>query len=261
MTSSSRLKVKVHSSQEIEGIRTAAAKAAWVRDCVAQGIKPGMSTLEIEEKAEELIRECSGKPAFHNYQGFPGKICISVNDEVVHGIGTKTRYIQPGDLVSLDIGVNYKGFIGDNATTVSVGPPRYPRVQELLEATKQSLANGIEAARCGAKVGAIGQAVEAVATSYGFSIVREFVGHGCGCELHEPPEVPNFGTPDRGPELQAGMVLAIEPMFNMGSGRVEVDENDGWTVRTSDGSLSAHFEHMVLIEKNNTEILTWQKKK
>ncbi|MFW6414534.1 MAG: type I methionyl aminopeptidase, partial [Verrucomicrobiota bacterium] len=222
-------------------------------------IKPGMSTLELENIAVELIGQTGGNPAFHNYQGFPGKICISLNNEVVYGIGTEERLIQVGDLVSLDIGVEYNGFIGDNAVTVSVGPPRLPEIHRLLEATKESLNAGIEAAKNGKYVGDIGHAVEKVAHAYGFSVVREFVGHGCGCELHEPPEVPNFASTGKGPLLKPGMVLAIEPMLNIGDGGVVVDHNDKWTVRTKDNSLSAHFEHMVLINKKNTEVLTWQK--
>lgn len=252
-------RVRIHSSDEIEGIKSAAAKAAWVRDNTARLIKPGMSTRELEELAVELIEQTGGKPAFHNYQGFPGKICISLNNEVVHGIGAENRRIQAGDLVSLDIGVEYKGFIGDNAVTVSVGPPGTPDIHRLLEATKESLNAGIEAAGNGNYVGDIGRAVEKVAQAYGFSVVREFVGHGCGCELHEPPEIPNFASAGKGALLRPGMVLAIEPMLNMGSGGVVVDQNDKWTVRTKDDSLSAHFEHMVLINKNNTEVLTWQK--
>lgn len=258
--SAKRLKnVCIHTPAEIAGIRVAAAKAAWVRDQLVQELRPGMSTLDIDALGAELIKATGGTPAFHGYRGFPGRICVSVNDEVVHGIGVLDRLVQVGDLVSVDIGVTYDGFVGDTATSVFIGAPRSPDDARLLQATQKSLNAGIKAARKNGRVNDIGRAVESCVVEYGFSVVRDFVGHGCGCELHEPPEVPNFRTAQRGPKLQSGMVLAIEPMLNAGTAQVTVDSIDGWTVRTADGRPSAHKEHMVLITEDDTEVLTWRK--
>lgn len=260
MTAARRKNVRIHTPDEIEGIRIATRKAGWVRDTLAAQIRPGLSTYDIDDMGARLIAETGGTPAFHGYRGFPGRICVSVNDEVVHGIGGRDRVVQVGDLVSVDIGVTYDGFIGDTAVSVFVGAPADIQGARLLKAATEGLDAGIKAARCGGRVNDIGRAVERVVHAHGFSVVHDFVGHGCGCELHEPPEVPNFTTPDRGPKLRAGMVLAIEPMVNAGTGKVTVDRRDGWTVRTADGSLSAHMEHMILITENGTEVLTWQKK-
>jgi len=250
-------RVVIHSEGEIAGIRTAAAAAAWVRDRLGSRIAPGMSTLDVDRTAAQLIAETGGRSAFLGYRGFPRQICISLNDEVVHGLGRADRVIQAGDLVSLDVGVIRDGYIGDTAKTVSVGAVS-PIARKLLDATQKSLAAGIAAARAGHYVNEIGAAVEAVVSSAGFTVVRDFVGHGCGRDLHEPPEVPNFAQQQRGPRLQPGMVLAIEPMVNAGAAPVRIDA-DRWTVRSRDGSLSAHFEHMILITSNEPEILTWPK--
>ncbi|MCF7853546.1 MAG: type I methionyl aminopeptidase [Candidatus Pacebacteria bacterium] len=256
----SKRRVPIHTEEEIAGIRTAAQAAAWVRDRLRQIVKPGMTTLAVDHLASELIRETGGESAFYKYRGFPGRICVSLDDEVVHGIGRADRCIQAGTVVSLDVGVKLNGFIGDTAVTFCPGTAADPQtVTRLIEGTRESLDAGILAARANNHVNAIGHAVEKVVRSYGLSVVRDFVGHGCGCELHEPPEVPNFATPHPGPKLQPGMILAIEPMVNTGSHDVTVDA-DGWTVRTKDGGLSAHFEHMVLITKRKAEILTWPKK-
>lgn len=251
-------RVIVHTQREIEGIRKATAATATVRDRLARSIRPGMSTMDIDRLALEFIAETGGQSAFHGYRGFPGQVCISLNDEVVHGIGSSERLVQMGDIVSLDVGVRLEGFIGDTAVSVVVGAPSDPEVVRLLDVTRKCLDTGIAAARGGCRVGDIGAAVEAEASSAGYAVVRDFVGHGCGCNLHEPPEVPNFKSSNPGPRLTPGMVLAIEPMVNMGGSAVSVDA-DGWTVRTRDGSLSAHFEHMVLITENKPEILTWPK--
>ncbi len=251
-------KVIVHTDSEIKGIRRAAAETAGVRERLANIIRPGMTTLEIDEEAARLIAATGGSSAFHGYRGFPGQICISVNDEVVHGIGIADKIIQFGDVVSIDVGIKINGFIGDTATSILVGAPATAEIVELLETTRQCLTAGIKAARSGNRVGDISRAIEKIAVDAGFAVVRDFVGHGCGCELHEPPEVPNFTTKNPGPRLLPGMVLAIEPMVNEGSAKVAVD-GDGWTVRTRDGKNSAHFEHMVLITKNEAEILTWPK--
>lgn len=251
--------VVIHSPREIVGIRAAADAAARVLDELCAAVRPGMSTLELDELAEGRIRATGGTSAFLGYHGYPGQICISLNDEVVHGIGRADRILAPGDLVSLDVGVCLAGCIGDNARTVCVGREPSPEQQALLDATRDALAAGIAAAVNGKFVNDISRAVEAVVRARGFAVVRDFVGHGCGTALHEPPEVPNFAQPGRGPRLQPGMVLAIEPMVNQGTHRVAVDPQDKWTVRTADGAPSAHFEHMVLITKDNAEILTWPK--
>lgn len=253
-----RASVCIHTPDEIRGIRRAAQAAAAVRDQLAAAIQPGMSTADVDRLAARLIGETGGEPAFFNYRGFPGTICISLNDEVVHGIGVPGRIIQPGDLVSLDVGVRLDGFIGDTATSVCAGGVANPEAAKLMNNAQECLVKAIAVARGGNHVADIGGTVEKHARTAGFAVVRDFVGHGCGCELHEPPEVPNFKTSHRGPRLEPGMVLAIEPMVNAGTARVSID-NDGWTVRTADGRLSAHFEHMVLITQKEAEILTWPK--
>jgi methionyl aminopeptidase len=254
--SGDRPKKIVHTATEIVRIRDAARLAADVLFEIGQLLQPGMTTLFLDELAGDLIRRKGAKSAFFQYRGFPGQLCISLNDEVVHGIGRPERVIRPGDLVSLDVGVRIDGGIGDTAATFSAGMPAAGEAKRLLEATRESLNCGIAQARAGRDVSEIGRAVEKSIKAAGFSVVRDFVGHGCGCSLHEPPEVPNFSQPARGPVLEPGMVLAIEPMVNAGAYRVTVDREDGWTVRTADGSLSAHFEHMVLITQAEPEILT-----
>jgi methionyl aminopeptidase len=248
----------VHTPKEIEGIRIAAQKAAEVKIRLASMLRPGMSTAEIDNLAATLIATTGGTSAFLGYRGYPGVLCVSVNDEVVHGIGSPTKILKMGDVVSLDIGVNYNGYIGDNATTVCIGGVHDKNVKRLFEGTEKALEAGIDAAIAGNYIKDISAAVEKIAKKYSISIVREYVGHGCGVELHEPPEIPNYCMRDKGPRLRPGMVLAIEPMLNLGKRNV-ITQEDGWTVRTSDGSLSAHFEHMVLITDSKPEILTWQK--
>ena len=253
--------VVIHTPAEIAGIRRAAAATAEVRDRLAQFVQPGLTTADVDRQAEKLIRQTGGSSAFLGYHGFPGQICISINQEVIHGIGRPERVIMPGDVVSMDVGVRLDGYVGDTALTLCAGTSPGPQVDRLLQATREALAAGVEKARAGNYINHVSTAVEAVVKRYGFSVVRDFVGHGCGCELHEPPEVPNFARRRRGEKLVPGMVLAIEPMVNCGSHRVEVDRQDKWTVRTVDGSLSAHYEHMVLITRNRAEILTCPKTK
>jgi len=248
----------IHTPQEIVSIRAAGAAAAYVRDQLAGLIRPGLSTKDIDDLAGRLIFQVGGKSAFLGYRGYPGQICISVNDEVVHGIGRPDRIIQPDDIVSIDIGVELNGGIGDTAVTVAMQPELPPRTRELLEFTELALKAGIEKARPGNYVKDISAAIQRVADKAKLGVVREYVGHGCGAKLHEPPEVPNFVCIYRGPKLVPGMVLAIEPMFNLGTHKV-FTEPDQWTVRTRDGKLSAHFEHMVLITEREPEILTCQK--
>jgi methionyl aminopeptidase len=218
-----------------------------------------MTTKHIDGLAAMLIAATGGKSAFLGYRGYPGQICISLNDEVVHGIGSESRRVESGDVLSLDIGVELNGFIGDNATTMVVGGVTPPSdVQRLLDGTREALENGVRSALAGNRVRDISAAVERTAKRYKLGIVREYVGHACGRKLHEPPEIPNYTVRDRGPVLKPGMVLAIEPMLNLG-GKDVVTDNDKWTVRTRDGSISAHFEHMVLVTDDKPEILTWRK--
>ncbi|MFA5204362.1 MAG: type I methionyl aminopeptidase [Lentisphaeria bacterium] len=249
----------VHPPAAVAHIREAARVTGEILAELTRQIQPGMTTLLLDQLAGQLIRRCGGESAFFNYHGFPGQICISVNDEVVHGIGRADRVLMAGDLVGLDVGVRLKGAVGDTATTVCVGGRPAPVAARLMEATRRSLDAGIAAARGGDDLSVIGKAIETVIKAAGFSVVRDFVGHGCGRELHEPPEVPNFTTTPRGILLRPGMVLAIEPMVNAGGWRVTVDKHDGWTVRTADGSLSTHYEHMVLITQGEAEVLTCPK--
>jgi methionyl aminopeptidase len=224
-----------------------------VLETLRAAINPGVTTREIDKLAADLIQKSGGKSAFLNYRGFPGNICISINEEVVHGIGG-TRRIQYGDIVKLDVGIVLDGWVGDTATTVPVGAVD-PDVARLLEVTQRALAKGVEQARAENRVGDISAAIENFVVKNGFSVVREFVGHGVGRCLHEEPQVPNYGQAGRGPKLKPGMTLAIEPMVNAGQGEVRVLA-DGWTVVTRDGKPSAHFEHTVLVTENEPEILT-----
>lgn len=246
----------IHTPEEISRIRKAAHASGVAREKIASMIHAGMTTKELDFIAGDIIRAMGGVPAFLGYHGYPGNICISVNDEVVHGIGRPERVISNGDIVSIDIGVALDGGIGDTAKTVYVGSePPSAEIKRLLEETERSLMAGIAAAKGGNYMQDISRAIENVARTANLGVVREFVGHGCGIKLHEPPEVPNFATRDRGVKLLPGMVLAIEPMLNLGTHRVFV-EPDKWTVRTADGKKSAHFEHMVLITEAKAEVLT-----
>jgi len=252
--------VIVHSPTEIAGIRRAAAAAAQIRETLAASVIPGMTTRQLDELAGRLFADAGGQSAFLGYRGFPGQICISLNDEVVHGIGSPTRIVHAGDLVSLDVGIRLDGFIGDTATSFIVAAQPDADTRRLLDGTAAALAAGLAAARPGNHVRDISAAIEACARRHRLGIVREYVGHGVGLALHEPPEIPNFVTQSRTPQLVAGMVMALEPMLNLGSPHVMLGQ-DGWTVRTADGRLSAHFEHMVLVTDGDPEILTWAKTK
>ncbi len=252
-------KVVIHTASEIAAIRRAAALTAQVREQLIVLARPGMSTGEFDMLAGRLIRETGGTSAFFNYFGYPGQICISLDDEVVHGIGRPDRYLTEDSVISIDMGVAIDGGIGDTAITFCLNPNPPADVKRLLTATQQALMAGIKAARNGNHVRDISSAIAKIAAQEKLGIVRDYVGHGCGTKLHEPPEIPNFVTGSPGAKLVPGMVLAIEPMFNLGSGQVKVDRSDGWTVRTADGKLSAHFEHTILITENEPEILTWPK--
>jgi methionyl aminopeptidase len=253
--------IPIKSVKEIEKMRQACRSASDILDRVSEVIRPGITTKEVDEAAADFMDEARVKSAFLGYRlghrVFPGTICISLNDEVVHGIGSQRR-IQYGEIVKLDIGVIQDGWVGDNATTVAVGVID-ERTDHLLRVTEGALSRAIAVAYEGHRVGDICAEIEEEARRFGFSVVREFVGHGVGRKMHEEPQIPNYGKRGSGPKLKAGMTLAIEPMINMGTSDVRLLE-DGWTVRTADGLPSAHFEHTVLITKDEPEILTWRAK-
>jgi len=221
-------------------------------------VRPGVTTAELDRIAEDLTRRKGAQPAFKGYsvggRVFPATLCVSINDEVVHGIPSGSRVLREGDIVGLDFGVCYRGYYGDSAVTVPVGTVA-PAATALMRATREALEAGIDAAQPGRRIGDVPAAIQSHGEGQGFSIVRDFVGHGIGKRLHEDPQVPNFGQPDRGIRLREGMVLAIEPMLNVGGPEVEVKE-DGWTAVTSDGSLSAHFEHSIAIVEGGPYVLS-----
>ncbi|OQC13074.1 MAG: Methionine aminopeptidase 1 [Lentisphaerae bacterium ADurb.Bin082] len=252
-------KIHLYSQAEVEGVRIAAQASAAVLARLCEAVTPGMSTADLDMLAESFIRETGGKSAFLGYRGYPGHICVSLNDEVVHGIGRPDRIIAGGDLVSLDVGVTIGGYVGDNARTVCAGGQPGELAAHLMQTTADALQAGIDKARPGNCLNDIGATVERIVKAARFEVVRDMVGHGCGIQMHEPPEVPNYRVPGKSPALLPGMILAIEPMVNAGTWRITVDRKDGWTVRTADGSLSAHFEHQILITENDPEILTWPK--
>ena len=226
-----------------------------VLETVRDEVAPGKTTMDLERVAERKIKELGAKPAFKGYYDYPCVLCTSVNDEIVHGIPSERRVLKKGDIVSIDCGVVLDGFYGDSAITVPVGDEVSPDLQKLLEVTRESLEHGIKAAQIGNTVGDVGAAVQQVVEANGFSVVREFVGHGIGTKLHEDPQVPNYGTPGHGARLRDGMVLAIEPMVNAGRPETRL-LNDKWTAVTEDGSYSAHFEHCVAVTKNGPVVLT-----
>lgn len=238
---------------ELEKMREANLIVARVLQQLGLMVKPGVTTADLDARAEEMILKAGGRPAFKGYQGFPATVCASVNEQIVHGIPNH-RPLREGDIVGIDVGVLYKGYFGDAAWTFPVGEISMP-AKRLLQATMESLFRGIEQAVVGGRVSDISAAIQAHAESHGFSVVRKFVGHGIGTALHEEPQVPNYGKPGRGPRLQAGMVLAIEPMVNSGVPDVRVLEDD-WTAVTADGGLSAHFEHSVAVTDNGPWILS-----
>lgn len=249
--------IPIKSPEQIKRMRVACNAAAEILRTVAALVQPGRTTAELNEAAAELIKKYGGKSPFLGYKGYPGHICVSVNEEVVHGIPSKRR-VQYGDIVSLDVGIILDGFVGDNAATIAAGLVE-PRTEALLRVTEQALYAAIDMARAGNRVGDISHAVQTTVESQGFSVVREFVGHGIGKKMHEEPQIPNYGRPGEGPKLKPGMTLAIEPMINAGTGEVMM-LSDGWTVVTADGLPSAHFEHTVLVTEEDAEILTWLKK-
>jgi methionyl aminopeptidase len=244
----------VKDSDALARMRDAGRIVFEILEELEKAVQPGVSTFELDRIAEDLIARKHARPAFKGYQGFPCVLCASVNEEVVHGIPSKARKLKAGDLMKLDFGVVYKGWFGDSARTVSVGPPS-EEAEKLMRATRESLEKGIAASVPGNRVGHISQAVQTWAEAYGFSVVRDFVGHGIGRALHEAPQVPNYGGPNTGMQLLPGMTIAIEPMVNVGTHKVEVLDDD-WTAVTLDRKLSAHFEHTIAITENGPEILT-----
>ncbi len=240
--------------EEIEIMRESAQILGRAHGEVAKMIAPGIKTIDLDKRAEEFIRDNGGIPSFKGYNGtFPGSLCISVNEQVVHGFPSEYR-LQEGDIISVDCGVYYKGFHSDSAYTYAVGEVS-EEVKKLLKITKDSLYKGIEKAVLGNRIGDISHAIQSFVEEHSFSVIRELVGHGLGRSLHESPEVPNFGRRGQGPKLKEGMVIAIEPMVNLGKKSV-LQEPDGWTIRTSDRKPSAHFEHTVAINNGTCDVLT-----
>jgi methionyl aminopeptidase len=247
--------VTLKSEREIESMRASGKVVAEVLQALEAQVRPGVATAELDRLAESIIRAHDGaRPGFKGYGGFPASICASVNEEVVHGIPSKSRTLEAGDIVGIDVGVLMDGYHADAARTFAVGPVT-EETRRLLSVTQSALEAGIDAARPGARLGDVSAAIQNVAEAAGFSIVRDLVGHGIGQHLHEDPQVPNFGVEGRGLELEPGLVIAIEPMVNVGGSDVRTLE-DAWTIVTIDGSLSAHFEHTVAITENGPDILT-----
>lgn len=246
---------KVKSAKEIAAMRESGKMLATVLQKLRQELTVGMSTLDLSKIAEKELALLEGEPAFKGYQGFPEVLCVSVNEQVVHGIPRDDKIIKDGDIVGMDFGVTYKGMITDAAISVIAGKPKQQGHIRLVERTKNALDAGISAVHDKVRTGDIGSAVEAYLSQYKYGIVRDLVGHGVGHEVHEDPNIPNYGRPDTGPWLEKGMTIAIEPMVTLGSEKVYVAP-DGWTILTADGSWSAHFEHTVLITDTGAEILT-----
>ena len=246
--------IVLKTNRELALMREACRISAGALRVAGEAVQPGVTTEEIDRIAYDYIIKQGAKPNFLNYNGFPATACISINDEVIHGIPSKKRIIKEGDIVSIDLGAVLDGYNGDNAATFAAGKIS-PEAERLINTTRESLYKGIEAAVAGGRIGDISSAVQKYCEERGFSVVRDFVGHGIGTKLHEDPAVPNYGTPGRGVRLLPGMTLAIEPMINAGGYEVR-QLSDGWTVKTKDGSLSAHFEHTVAITNDGPKILT-----
>lgn len=245
--------IVVKSRDEIAIMKEAGRIVSGVRDLLIDSLRPGMVELELDEIARREFKKAGVIPTFLGYHGYPATVCVSINDEIVHGI-PGTREIHDGDIVSLDIGCTYEGFVADTAVSAGVGNVS-PEAQNLIDVTREAVWRGIRAARGGAKTGDIGYAIQTYVESEGLAIVREYVGHGVGRQMHEDPQVPNYGKPGTGTPLRPGMVIAIEPMVNLGDWRTKRDD-DEWTVRTIDGALSAHFEHTLAITDGEAEVLT-----
>lgn len=250
--------ILIKSQREIELMREAGRILDLTRQLLEKQIKPGVSTLQLDALAEEHIRSLGAIPSFKGYHGFPGSICTSINEVVVHGIPSMKHILKEGDIITLDFGVNYKGYHADSATTYPVGQVS-PEIKQLLEVTEKSLYIGLEQAKPGNYISDISYAIESFVKPFGYGIVEEFTGHGIGRDLHEEPYVPNFGKPKQGPVMKPGMTFCVEPMINLGTKRVKI-LSDNWTTVTSDRKPSAHFEHMIVITETGYEILTIAKK-
>ncbi len=248
------MSITIKSKTDLAKMREAGRIAARALELAGKSIKPGMTTFQLDKIIHDFIVSCGAVPTFLGYGGFPASACISINEEVIHGIPSKKRIIREGDIVSVDVGATYDGFVGDNARTFGVGEIS-PEAQALLDVTEASLYAAIEAAQPGARLGDVCHAVEAYCTERGYGIVRNYCGHGIGREMHEDPEVPNYGRPGHGIRLMPGMTFCIEPMINQKGDGVKV-LGDGWTVVTANGSLSAHFEHQIAITKDGPVIMT-----
>ncbi len=246
--------IVLKTGRELKVMREACRISAEALRLAGNAVEPGVTTAELDRIAENYILSQGAVPNFKNYEGYPATACISINNEVIHGIPSKKRVIRSGDIVSIDLGAKFEGYHGDNAATFACGEIS-DEAKRLMDTTRESLYKGIEAAVCGGRLGDIGHSVQQYVERRGYSVVRQFVGHGIGTELHEAPEVPNYGIPGRGIRLMPGMTLAIEPMVNAGHYDVKVMP-DGWTVLTKDGSLSAHFEHTIVITPDGPQILT-----
>ncbi len=245
--------IELKGLEEIALMRQAGRAVAEVLAILRQEIRPGLMLKKLDDTVRREFAKRKVVPTFLHYRGYPARVCVSVNDEVVHGIPDR-RVLQEGDIVSIDLGATYKGFVGDAAITVGVGRIS-PVAERLVRVTEEALWQGIKAAKGGARLGRVSAAIQSHAEGNGFSVVREYVGHGVGRSMHEDPQVPNFGPPDRGPLLQKGMTLALEPMVTAGDWQTKKD-SDGWTVRTADGSLAAHFEHTIVITEGEAQVLT-----
>jgi len=247
--------INCKSQAELDKMRRSGRIVRQVLEMLREMVAPGVSTMDLERAAEEKIKEMGAKPAFKGYHDYPCVLCTSVNNEIIHGIPSSKRVLKEGDIVSIDCGVVLDGYFGDAAITVPVGTSVKPELQKLLDVTESSLKRAIQEVRLGKTIGDIGAAVQEYVEANGFSVVREFVGHGIGTELHEDPQVPNFGVRGHGTRLREGMVLAIEPMVNIGKPEARV-LGDKWTAVTVDGSYSAHFEHCVAVTRNGPMVLT-----
>ncbi len=246
--------IVLKTTRELSLMKEACVISAGALKAAGAAVEPGVSTEEINRIAHNFIVKNGAIPSFLGYNGYPAATCISINDEVIHGIPNKKRIIKAGDIVSIDVGATLNGYVGDNAATFAAGDIS-PEAQRLCDTTRESLYEGIRAAVAGGRIGDIGSTIQRYCEERGFSVVREFTGHGVGKNMHEDPSVPNFGTPGRGARLLPGMTIAIEPMINMGGAGIR-QLPDGWTIKTKDGSLSAHFEHTIAITANGPVILT-----
>jgi methionyl aminopeptidase len=248
--------IHLRSSEELEKMHRAGLIVHEILTALREFVRPGLTTMDLEKFAEEKIAGKPGKPAFKGYRGYPCSLCTSVNSEIVHGIPSPKRKLREGDIVSIDFGMEVNGYFADSAVTVPVGQVR-PETQKLLQVTREALDRAIAQMRAGNRLGDVGNAVQSWVEQHGFSVVREFVGHGIGTKMHDEPNLPNYGDPGRGARLQEGMVIAIEPMVN--AGKPDVRMRDEWVAETADGSASAHFEHTVAVTANGPWILTRQK--